>query len=531
MRKKLLTTGIALVSFIGMYAGDLVTNTNQNVTFLRNPARDASTEIDAAYTNPAGLAFLKKDGFFLSLNNQSAFQTRTITSTFAPFTGWGGSDTKAFEGKAQALVIPNLQAAYKLNKWVISANVGIVGGGGTLDFSKGLPSFESQVAIVPAVLQQKGIQATQYFLDSRLKGTSVIYGVQLGVTYKMNDRFSAYLGGRASIVNSSYEGYLRKIKISMADGTEVGQYLTAAAGQATGVANSLQPIINMGYGSAPLNMLVGAGVLTQAQVNQMAAGLGLSAAQAGAMTVTQVQGGFNQMAAQATGAAAQIAAETGDKELNCKQNGSGIAPIIGFNYNWNGLNIGAKYEFKSSITLKNKTATNTTGLADYDDGAETPYDIPAMLSVGAQYDIVPGATVSAGYHHFFDSDAKMAGDKQKYIYGGVNEYLAGAEYRINKTFLVSCGMQLTNPGVKDNYMTDISFDINSFSVGLGGAINLTENIRLNLAYLFTNYSNRTINSDDYQGLSAKNGIKDKIPGTDVYSRTSKAFGIGLDFMF
>jgi len=545
MRKKLLTTGIALVSFLSMYAGDLVTNTNQNVTFLRNPARDASTEIDAAYTNPAGLAFLKKDGFIISVNNQSAFQTRTITSTFAPFTGLGGSDTKAFEGKAQALVIPNLQAAYKFNKWVISANVGIVGGGGTLDFSKGLPSFESQVAIVPTLLQLNGIQATQYSLDSRLKGTSVIYGVQLGVTYKISDRFSAYIGGRASFENFKYEGYLRDIKISMADGTEVGQYLTAAAAkataaaaQATGVANSLQPIINGGYGDAPLSMLVGAGVLTQAQVDQMAAGLGLSSAQAGAMTVNQMQGGFNQaaqmatsIAEKATGTAAQIAAETGNKELNCKQNGFGIAPIIGFDYNWNGLNIGVKYEFKSAVTLKNKTATNTTGVPSYDDGAETPYDIPAMLAIGAQYDIVPEATVSAGYHHFFDSDAKMAGNRQKNINGGVNEYLAGVEYRINKTFLVSYGMQFTNPRVKDDYMTDISFDINSYSVGLGGAINLTENIRLNLAYLFTNYYNRTINSDDYQGLSAKNGIKDKIPGTDVYSRTNKAFGIGLDFRF
>ena len=529
MRKKLLTTGIALASFLSMYAGDLVTNTNQNVTFLRNPARDASTEIDAAYTNPAGLAFLKKDGFFISVNNQSAFQTRTITSTFTPYVGLGGNTTKSFEGKAQALVIPNLQAAYKFNKWVISANVGIVGGGGTLDFSKGLPSFESQVAAFPMALQQKGIPATRYSLDSRLKGTSIIFGVQLGVTYKMSDRFSAYIGGRASVLNNSYEGYLRNIKISMADGTEAGQYLTAAAGQATGVANSLQPIIAGGYGNAPLSMLVGAGILSQAQLAQMAAGLGISAEKAGAMTVTQVQGGFNQLAALATGAAAQIAANTGNKELNCSQNGSGIAPIIGLNYNWNGLNIGAKYEFKSSVTLKNKTATNTTGLADYDDGAETPYDIPAMLAIGAQYEIVKGAVISAGYHHFFDSDAKMAGDKQKYINGGVNEYLAGVEYQINKTFLVSYGIQFTNPRVKDNYMTDISFDINSCSVGLGGAINLTENIRINLAYLFTNYYDRTKNSADYGNLSHIIGAA--IPGTDVFSRTNKAFGIGLDLRF
>ena len=84
MIKNLLTASLLLLASGTLLAGGLLTNTNQSVHFLRNPARDASIEIDAAYTNPAGVAFLS-DGFHISLNNQSAFQTRTITSTFAPF--------------------------------------------------------------------------------------------------------------------------------------------------------------------------------------------------------------------------------------------------------------------------------------------------------------------------------------------------------------------------------------------------------------------------------------------------------------
>ena len=516
MRKKLLVTGIASVSFLSMYAGGILTNTNQNVAFLRNPAREASTEIDAAYTNPAGLAFLEKDGFFLSLNNQSAFQTRTITTEFAPFKGFGGSAVKEFEGKAKAWVIPNLQAAFKTGKWVISANVGVEGGGGTLDFSKGLPSFESQVSVLPLMLSQAGIPTTQYQLDSRLKGSSVIYGVQLGVTYKLNDYLSAYLGGRASIVNNGYDGYIRNIQANVGGGNFVNlnPYFTAAAAQATGAAGSLQPAIDGGYGNAPLSM-----VLSEAQLAQMAAGLGLSQAQAGAMTVNQAQGAFNQKAALAEG----VAAQTADKELNCKQGGFGITPIIGFDYNWNGLNIGVKYEFKTGMELKNETATNTTGVADFDDGAKTPYDFPALLAVGVQYDIIPKLTVSAGYHHFFDSDAKMANGKQKFINGGINEYLAGVEYRINDMFLVSCGTQFTRQGVTDDYQSDMSFAVNSYSLGLGGAINFSKNIRLNLAYFFTNYDDWTKVSQNYGGAPVK--------GTDVYGRTNRAFGIGLDFRF
>ncbi len=117
--RRLLGAGILLLTVsISTFAGGLLTNTNQNVLFLRNPARDASIEIDAVYSNPAGLAFLKKDGFHISLNGQSAFQTRTITTTYAPFAMNGGSDTKEYKGEASAPFIPSVQAAYKKGDWV-----------------------------------------------------------------------------------------------------------------------------------------------------------------------------------------------------------------------------------------------------------------------------------------------------------------------------------------------------------------------------------------------------------------------------
>jgi len=462
MRKKLLTICFVLASFINMYAGGLVTNTNQNVTFLRNPARDASTEIDAAYTNPAGLAFLKKDGFFFSLNNQSAFQTRTITTDFPPFEGFGGNSVKEFEGKATAWVIPNLQAAYKIEGVVISANIGVVGGGGTLDFSKGLPSFESTVAIVPAMLSrlQPSFGFGEYNLESQMKGSSMIIGAQLGVTFTIAEHFAAYIGNRFSYVDNSYTGYLKNIQLKMG-----GNFVPAAALIANPSFASFAPLLS-------------------------------------------------------------------EKELDCKQTGSGIAPIIGLDYNLNRLNIGAKFEFKTDLNLKNKTNTNTTGVQDYNDGAVTPYHIPALLAVGAKYDIISPVTVSVGYHHFFDSDAKMADDKQNYINGGINEYLAGVEYRISKMFLVSCGAQLTRTGVTDDYQSDMNFSLNSYSVGFGGAINVTKNIRVNLAYFFTNYSDWTKNLTDYGSIGKlTGGAIPATPGTDTYGRTNHDFGIGVDFNF
>ena len=70
---------MAFATVSSAFAGGLLTNTNQNAVFLRNPARDAVIAIDGVYSNPAGIAFLPK-GFHLSLSWQSAIQKRQITS-------------------------------------------------------------------------------------------------------------------------------------------------------------------------------------------------------------------------------------------------------------------------------------------------------------------------------------------------------------------------------------------------------------------------------------------------------------------
>jgi long-chain fatty acid transport protein len=202
--------------------------------------------------------------------------------------------------------------------------------------------------------------------------------------------------------------------------------------------------------------------------------------------------------------------------LESEQSGWGVAPILGFNFNYlDKLNIGVKYEFKTSLDVENKTKRDDTGM--YSDGVNTPHDVPALFTIGASYRILPQLQASIGYHHFFDSDAKMAGDKQKDA-GSTNEFLAGLEYQINKMFLISGGIQRTNYGVGDDYQRDLSFTCDATSIGFGGAVNVSPSVQLNIGYFWTSYS-------DY----------DKQPGggtaRDVFSRTNKVFAVGVDFSF
>lgn len=505
------------------YAGGILTNTNQSAHFIRMVARDASTQIDAAYTNPAGLVKLK-DGFHFSFTNQSAFQTRTITSTFGPFAGFGGNATKEYEGKASAPIIPSLQAAYKKGRWVLSGNIAVSGGGGKATFNRGLPSFESNISMLPYLLKSAGVEADQYSVDAYMRGSSFIYGAQIGGSYAINDMFSVYGGFRLNIVNNGYEGHLRNIMFNpkhtlnpTGNMISAQSFFTDAANLAKGTALQLNSYIEAGVGSYTVGQLIAAGQMTQAMANQLGAGLNIKPEDFAAMQLEQVQGAYVLAGQNYENNAKNVA----DKNLDSSQSGWGISPILGLNFSYGNLNVGMKYEFRTSLNVENKTKIDDTGL--FGDGVNTPHDIPALLTVGASYQITPKLLASVGYHHFFDSDADMANDKQKHINGGTNEYLFGAEYQIDRMFLISAGGQITRYGVQDAYQQDLSFSINSYSVGLGGAVNVAKNVVINVGYFWTTYSDWTKKVDNYNGTG--------MPGTDVFSRTNKVFAAGVDFSF
>lgn len=540
---------VILISFLALagssaFAGGLMTNTNQSVHFLRNPALDATTGIDGVYANPAGLIFLT-DGLHLSLNNQSAYQTRTITSTFAPFAANNnGNATKVFTGEASAPLIPSFQLAYKKDRYAISAAFAVTGGGGKAVFNNGLPSFEAPASMIPLSLKANGINTTTYSVDQFMEGRQYIFGVQLNGTYKINDALSAAVGLRLNIVNNGYKGHLKNIQINPnqpAFGasyngsalvsaskffTDAATALNTWAAGANSYATGLQPIVAGGGGTTLLANGTSAGLSAAqiAQIQGLLGAAGLTPGQIGAINIQTAQATLSAAAPVFTGKATAMsanAAATADKQLESTQSGWGVTPILSINYKLDKLNLAAKYEFRSALNVQNKTTIDDTGL--YKDGVNTPHDIPAFLSVGGDYQITKSWNVSAGYHHFFDSDANMANDKQKYINGGINEYLLGTEYIINKIFLVSAGGQITRTGVTDAYQSDMSFSLNSYSVGFGGAVNITPDLRLNLAYFFTNYSPWTKTSVSYNGTG--------VAGSDTYDRTNKVFGIGVEYRF
>lgn len=489
---KLAALALLLSSATTTFAGGLVTNTNQNINFLRNPARDGAIGIDGVYYNPAGVAFLDQ-GFHLSLNIQNAHQTRTITSTnpvFALGEKNNGNVTKTFGGKADAPIIPSVQAAYNKDKWSFQFNFAITGGGGKCEFENGLGSFESVVGTIASQLEPLGVKG--YDVDGYMQGRQYYYGFTLGAAYKVTDKLSVYGGARLLYGSASYKAKLDNIQVGTAKGyVPFGDFLDEAS-------NSIAGRI--------------------AQVNAA-----IAQYQAKGEPVPEY---YTQQLAIFQGTQQKLdmlGVYRNGVNLMSDQTGWGISPIIGIDYKTGNFNFAAKYEFKTRMRMKNKSTVKEASMIDavnkFQDGTEVEEDSPALLTLGAQWSVCPTVRINAGYHHFFDTDAHMYQHAEKKLDGGTNEYLGGVEWDITKRLQVSGGLQFTRYQLTDDYMSDMSFVVNSYSFGFGLGYQINDMIKVNAAYFQTNYT-------DYEKVMSAEPLI-----CDSFTRTNRVLGIGVDLKF
>ena len=495
-------------------AGGLLTNTNQNVSFLRNPARDAAIGIDGVYSNPAGVAFLG-DGFHLSLNIQNALQTRTVSSWSELYKlgmNNNGSDFKEFEGEANAPILPSLQAAYNKGKWSYQFGFAITGGGGKCTFDYGIPTFESSIAMISKQLSAFG--ATGYDMSAFMEGRQYYFGFTAGAAYKVSENLSVYGGLRLLYGNASYKAKVDNIKVNTANGAVAFDKFLDAANQTIegGLAQIAEklPLVEGGIAQVQQDIAQNeaAGVAVPAELTGKLAEL--QATQQQLLTTQETLKG-------AEGSINQLEPYRNGVNLMCDQTAWGVAPIIGIDYKAGKLNLAAKYEFKTRMRMKNKSTVKEASLIaavnKFKDGEKVDEDSPALLTVGAQYEILPSLRVMAGWHHYFDVDTKQY---TKEMLGDSNEYLFGAEYDICKKLQISAGMQRTAYDLNDAGMNDISFNVSSYSYGLGIGYNVTEKIKVNAAWFQTLY-------DDYDKAPDAMGVKNS------FTRTNRVIGIGVDF--
>ena len=473
MRKQVLILAVMTIAFAAnVRAGGLMTNTNYHIAFDRMMARGATFDIDAAYSNPAGLAW-GHEGWQLSLNFQKPWQNRDIKLGDVRYQGKMGEIT--YEGKASAPIVPALFASYKKDRWAISSMIGIVGSGGFVEYKEGVPMFNMLIGSTITSLTQGLSEVTSGAtpvvtpdqFDSEMKGKQYIYGGQINFTYKVLDCLSAAAGIRANYYDGYYRGHVIAGHSTMGNLANLSLDVDQKGWGFT-------PLVSLAFHQGPFTLTARyefrTKIETKNETNSLNADLNITKLVTEPLTKLVVDNIISAERAQAIG-----------QDIQQRMSG-------GF----------------SAYT------------APYKDGAKTRYDMPALLSVAAGYEFTPKLRATLEYHFFDDKNAKMGGDRQKELTHGTHEFLAGVEYDINDKFTVSCGGQRTDYGLSDGYQQNTSFACDSYSFGLGGAWNISEKVRLNAGYFMSIYS-------DYE--------KQASYGIETYSRTNYVVGLGVDYKF
>lgn len=432
MKKSLLAASIIALAG-NAFAGGYLTNTNQSIYFLRNPARDAAIGIDGVYYNPAGAAFYN-DGFHIQFNWQNAHQKRDAYASYPipvlpsplfnfnfgnpPNTPDGGRE---FTGRVDVPIQPSLFALYNTGDWSFQFGFGVIGGGGNCEFEHGVGMFEALVG--STVLTKLGTKFGGYALESYVNGKSYYFGGTFTVARKLSEKLSVSLGLRGIYATNNYSGYIKNIQ----------------AGMLTG--NTSNPIIVLDQTKEP--------ALSDLELDCDQKGFGIAP----------------------------------------------IIGIDWKAADW--VNIAAKVEFKTKLRVESEAHNNAAfdalagsnpAFAAYTDGAKTPCDMPTIAAIGAQFMPTEALRLNVGYHHYFDMDTKQW---TKDMVGNTNEIVFGAEYDISEMFEISAGLQRTIYDQTDLNISDMSFNMTSFCYGFGIGVRVSPSIKLNAAYFQTFYDDYT----------------------------------------
>ncbi|MGB1247841.1 MAG: OmpP1/FadL family transporter [Chitinophagales bacterium] len=507
--KRIITLSFIFISIISFgQQANLFTIPNQSAQFIRMPSRGASTEIDAVFYNPAGLTKMD-EGVYFSINNQILNQKTTVTSDYRFYT----DGAKEYPGSVTSFIFPNFYAAYNKKKISIHGGFFLVGGAGGATYTN-LPVSDRGIAdIAPALQNSPGIglydldnqilantgtnpqfsDITDYRFNFENKGLGFSPSVQVGASYRFNDIFSASLGFRWARQVVQSKGFVTDIEI-----------YNEHHGGWTAPGDYLRYIANQPY--------------------------------------SEINSGLYNISADVYG---DLGA---DRYIDVKETGSGITPIVGVNISPNDKwNIGLKYEHRTKTTMTTTVNNGKDGGLKYQperdtlestpvfvDGRKYRADLPGSISGGVSYQATDKWKINAGGRYMFLKQAVMNG-REQYIDGGYYELEFATEYQVAEKFAVSGGYTYNRAAVNQGYHNDIDFWLPGHTIGLGGQVDVIDELSINFGGMFTKFKTSEFTYDNHyfaDNHSIAEGPADYEPTYDMkFEKSAYIFVVGLDFSF
>lgn len=390
--------------------------------YLANQAQTGMINSVSANYNPAGLTHLEK-GKYIHTGLQFAFGHETME--------YSGITHKARLKQA----IPNISLYSVDNKGATFLTFGGIAGGAKLkyDGASGVDVVINQFATKELNGLPFGKILGAYDKGSQVEGSNKYEQLTLGKVYQINEKLSVSIAGR--IVHGT---------------------------------RKLSGNINLGV-NPKLNETLQAINLPQPLADQVNAALPLLA------------NGLNA-------------------NINSEREAYGLGFQLGLNYKYNEkLNLAARYDSKINLNFKAKgneeliafskvplLSTNDIGFTkfypQYTPNTKTRRDLPAILALGASYQVSDRWLISTAGNFYFNRQAKMdrvPGHTANYKNGW--ELALGNEYKINEKFTLIGSINYAKTGAPKSSYNDTEYALNSTTLGAGVRYNYDETLTLTVS--------------------------------------------------
>ncbi|MBE0666653.1 MAG: outer membrane protein transport protein, partial [Bacteroidales bacterium] len=444
-----------------------------------------------------------------------------------------------------APAFPSIYAVFNTEKLAFSFGFNPVGGGGGATYEEGLSMIEMPISDLVPLLASQG--ALGYRLDTRFVGSSIFFGFQGNVSYKINDMISVSAGARYVTASNKYEGHLKDIQLNMG-----GTWLPAST-VFTNIATQLSGIVAIPTATAALVTTFGTNTLSEipdqylpaaskAGIQAGLAAIGVPAANIPLMSLNQIRGTITAATPTLNGQIAQASATAvvmGNQAADVVQSGSGITPVIGVNLSLTDkLNVGIKYEFKTKLEVTNATAADfTTGfdpetgapVTMFPDGAVIINDMPALLAVGIEFRPLDKLLLTGSFNYYFDQAVDYDGSADKdidMIDKNFTEFALGVEYGLTEKLRASAGWLGTFSGVNLNYQDELSYSLNTNSFGAGFGFRISPMVDINLGGMYTMYKEGT---KTYNHIMTGTILTKSV--TEKFNKDAWVIAVGVDLNF
>lgn len=199
-----------------------------------------------------------------------------------------------------------------------------------------------------------------------------------------------------------------------------------------------------------------------------------------------------------------------DKEVDAERTGTAFTGIFGLNVSLDRINLGARYEHLTRLEMVNHTTKDDVDM--FPDGEKVSSDMPSMVAVGASYRVLPALETEASLSYYLNTGVDWEG-QEKYLNNGM-EVGVGFEYALTDVLSASLGFLQSNSGAEDRYQSDLSYSLNTRTVGLGAKVSLSPSMAVSLGFSNTFYDE---GHNDYD--------LDKFKET--YDKTAVVFALGV----